>query len=53
MKGMGREGGYSDITALSNAIYKKTGLVTYLGVHFSTFGMKKIEIFIIMYDTRL
>jgi muramoyltetrapeptide carboxypeptidase len=33
--------GYSDITALSNAIYKKTGLVTYSGPHFSTFGMKK------------
>jgi len=33
--------GYSDITALSNAIYKKTGLVNYLGPHFSTFGMIK------------
>lgn len=33
--------GYSDITALSAAIYKKTGLVTYSGPHFSTFGMKK------------
>ncbi|WP_078381196.1 S66 family peptidase [Sutcliffiella halmapala] len=33
--------GYSDITALSNAIYAKTGLVTYSGPHFSTFGMKK------------
>ena len=33
--------GFSDITALSNAIYKKTGLVTYSGVHFSSFGMKK------------
>lgn len=33
--------GYSDITALSNAIYKKTGLVTYSGPHYSTFGMKK------------
>ena len=32
--------GYSDITALSNAIYKMTGLVTYSGPHFSTFGMK-------------
>lgn len=31
--------GYSDITALSNAIYKKTGLTTYSGPHFSTFGM--------------
>lgn len=33
--------GYSDITALSNAIYTKTGLVTYSGPHYSTFGMKK------------
>ncbi|MBX0357254.1 S66 peptidase family protein [Halobacillus sp. Nhm2S1] len=33
--------GYSDITALSNTIYKKTGLVTYSGPHFSTFGMEK------------
>jgi muramoyltetrapeptide carboxypeptidase len=33
--------GFSDITALSNAFYKKTGLVTYSGPHFSTFGMKK------------
>ncbi|MGM9989034.1 MAG: S66 peptidase family protein [Bacillaceae bacterium] len=32
--------GYSDITALANAIYTKTGLVTYSGPHFSTFGMK-------------
>lgn len=30
--------GYSDITALLNAIYAKTGLVTYHGPHFSTFG---------------
>lgn len=33
--------GYSDITALTNAIYSKTGLVTYSGPHFSTFGMLK------------
>lgn len=33
--------GYSDITALANAITAKTGLVTYSGLHFSTFGMKK------------
>ncbi|MEI2400181.1 S66 family peptidase [Paenibacillus phytohabitans] len=32
--------GYSDITVLSNAIYAKTGLLTYSGPHFSTFGMK-------------
>lgn len=30
--------GYSDITALLNAIYAKTGLVTYHGPHYSTFG---------------
>ena len=30
--------GYSDITALSNAIYAKTGLITYYGPHYSTFG---------------
>jgi muramoyltetrapeptide carboxypeptidase LdcA involved in peptidoglycan recycling len=33
--------GYSDITALSTAITVKTGLVTYSGPHFSTFGMEK------------
>ncbi len=33
--------GYSDITALQNAIYQKTGLITYSGPHFSSFGMKK------------
>lgn len=32
--------GYSDITALSNAVYAKTGMVTYSGPHFSSFGMK-------------
>ena len=33
--------GFSDITALSNAIYTKTGLITYYGPHYSSFGMKK------------
>jgi len=33
--------GFSDITALGNAIYAKTGLVTYSGPHFSSMGMKK------------
>jgi len=33
--------GYSDITALSNAIYAKTGLVTYSGTQFFSFGMKE------------
>ena len=32
--------GFSDITALNNAIYAKTGLVTYSGTHYSTFGQK-------------
>ena len=32
--------GYSDITALCNAIYVKTGLVTFYGPHYSTFGQK-------------
>lgn len=30
--------GYSDITALQNAIYSKTGLITYYGPHFFDFG---------------
>lgn len=33
--------GFSDITALTNAIYAKTGMITYSGPHFSSFGMKK------------
>ncbi|MBE0337691.1 S66 family peptidase [Paenibacillus sp. 23TSA30-6] len=33
--------GYSDITALSHAIYAKTGLITYAGPHFLTFGMQQ------------
>lgn len=33
--------GFSDITALANSIYAKTGLVTYSGPHYSSFGMKK------------
>lgn len=32
--------GFSDITALTEAIYAKTGLVTYSGPHYSSFGMK-------------
>src|SRR3989338_6130124 len=32
--------GYSDITALNNAIFAKTGLITYSGPHYSTFGQK-------------
>lgn len=33
--------GFSDITALENAIFARTGLVTYYGPHFSSLGMKK------------
>lgn len=33
--------GFSDITALGNAIHHKTALVTYSGVHFSSFAMQK------------
>lgn len=32
--------GYSDITALQNAIFTKTGLVTYSGPHYSSFGQQ-------------
>ena len=32
--------GFSDITVLNNAIYSKTNLVTYSGVHYSTFGQE-------------
>ncbi len=40
--------GFSDITALNNSILAKTGLVTYSGVHYSTFGME--EYFEYSYD---
>jgi len=33
--------GFSDITALQDTIYAKTGLICYYGPHFSSFGMKK------------
>ena len=32
--------GFSDITIMNNSILKKTGLVTYSGLHYSTFGME-------------
>jgi muramoyltetrapeptide carboxypeptidase len=32
--------GFSDITALNNSILAKTGLITYSGLHYSTFGME-------------
>ena len=33
--------GFSDITALATTIHARTGLVTYSGPHFTTFGMKR------------
>lgn len=33
--------GYSDITVLLSAIYSQTGMITYYGPHFSTFGALK------------
>jgi muramoyltetrapeptide carboxypeptidase len=33
--------GYSDITALHGAVFARTGLVTYLGPHWSSFGMAR------------
>ena len=33
--------GFSDITALLNAVYTKTGVVTYHGPHFSSLGVEK------------
>jgi muramoyltetrapeptide carboxypeptidase len=44
--------GFSDITALSNAIYAKTVLIGYSGPHFSTFGMIKRCEYIIEYFKR-
>ncbi|MBX7139164.1 MAG: LD-carboxypeptidase [Oligoflexia bacterium] len=35
--------GYSDITVLANAIFAKTGLVTYYGPHFSCFGVENLS----------
>ena len=32
--------GYSDITVLNNSFYAKTGLVTYSGSHYSSFGQE-------------
>ncbi len=34
--------GHSDITSLQNAILEKTGLITYSGPHFSTFGVNNV-----------
>lgn len=41
--------GYSDISTLQNAIFAKTGLVTYSGPHFSTFGCLKGLDYVIEY----
>lgn len=35
--------GFSDMTVLGNAIFAMTGLVTYSGPHFSSFGQKKFD----------
>lgn len=45
--------GFSDITALLSAIYKKTGLITYYGPHFSTFGMKYGKEYIVDYFKKM
>lgn len=34
--------GFSDITVLNNAILTKTGMVSYSGPHFRTFGIKRL-----------
>lgn len=44
--------GYSDITALSNTIYTKTGLVNYSGPAFSTFGIIKRNDYTVEYFKR-
>ncbi|MDD3816292.1 MAG: LD-carboxypeptidase [Desulfocapsaceae bacterium] len=41
--------GYSDITALSLAIYEKTGMVTYSGPAFANFAMKQANEYTINY----
>ena len=33
--------GFSDITALANALYARAGVVAYSGPHYSSFGMKQ------------
>jgi len=45
--------GFSDITALQNAIFHKTGLITYSGPHFSTFAMKQGFEYILDYFKRI
>lgn len=45
--------GFSDITVLQNAIFHKTGLITYSGPHFSTFAMKKGFEYILEYFKKM
>ncbi len=45
--------GYSDITALLESITAMTGLVTYYGPHFSTFGIKLENDFTIDYFNKM
>lgn len=45
--------GFSDITALGNAIYAKTGLITYSGLQFSSFAMQKGNSFSIEYFKKM
>ncbi|NEU28918.1 S66 family peptidase [Paenibacillus ottowii] len=45
--------GYSDITALSHAIYAKTGIITYAGPHFLTFAMLRGNDYTTTYFQRL
>lgn len=45
--------GYSDITALSHAIYARTGLITYAGPHFLTFAMLRGNEYTTTYFQRL
>ena len=44
--------GYSDITVLQNAMFAKTGLVTYNGPHYSTFGQKHLGPYTLKYLIR-
>lgn len=44
--------GYSDTTALQNAMYAKTGLITYSGPAYSTFGQKLYFDYTLEYFTK-
>lgn len=41
--------GFSDITALNNAIFAKTGVVTYSGPHYTSFGQKLLADYTLEY----